>query len=80
MTDAIRSEVIAIVAGIAELPVEEVRADAMLRELGIDSLGGLRIVADVERRYGIFIPEAEIVKIQSMQDILALVERLAPPE
>ena len=80
MTDAIRSEVIAIVAGIAELPVEEVRADAMLRELGIDSFGGLRIVADVERRYRIFIPEAEIVKIQSMQDILALVERLAPPE
>jgi acyl carrier protein len=79
MTDEIKKEVIAIVADIAELPVEEVRPGATLRELGIDSLGGLRIVADVEKKYRIVIPEAEIGKIRTMQDIFALVEKHAPP-
>lgn len=80
MTEKIRSEVIAIVAEVAELPVGEVGAGATLRELGIDSLGGLRIVADVERRYKIVIPETEIGKIRTMQDIFALVEKHSPPE
>ena len=80
MTDRIRSEVIAIVADVAELPVEEVTTDKTLRELGVDSLGGLRIVAEVEKRYGIVIAESEIGKIRSMGDVLALVDANSPPE
>ena len=80
LTDKIRDEVTAIVAEVAELTAEEISPDSTLRELGIDSLGGLRIVADVERRYGIVIPEAEIGKIRSMPDIMALVERHTPQE
>ena len=80
MTDRIRSEVIAIVADVAELPVEEVTAEKTLRELGVDSLGGLRIVAEVEKRYGIVIDESEIGKIHSMVDVLALVDANTPPE
>lgn len=80
MTERLRAEVIAIVADVAELAVEEVRPDATLRELGIDSLGGLRIVADVEKRYRIVIPESEIGKIRTMQDIFALVDTHAPVE
>lgn len=80
MTDSIREEVRGIVAEIAELSVEEVSMDASLRELGIDSLGGLRIVAEVEKRYGIVIPEAAITKIRTMKDILALVDTHSPKE
>ena len=80
MTERIRNEVMAIVADVAELSVEEVTPQATLRELGIDSLGGLRIVAEVEKRYGIVVAEADITKIRSMADIFALVEANAPPE
>ena len=80
MTDRIRSEVIAIVADVAELADEEVTAEKTLRELGVDSLGGLRIVAEVEKRYGIVIGESEIVKIRSMGDVFALVDANAHPE
>lgn len=80
MNEKVLSEVMAIVADVAEVGVEEVRPEVTLRELGIDSLGGLRIVADVERRYGIVIPEAEIGKIRTMQDILTLVERHSPTD
>ena len=69
-----RQEVMKIVADIAELPLDQVRPDATLEALDIDSLNGLRIVAEVERRYGVHIPEEEIGKIRTMPQIFALVD------
>jgi len=76
--DQLTRDVIAIVAGIAEVEPHEVAPDATLEELGIDSLDGLRIVAAVEKRYGIVVEEAEISRIRTMPDVLALVRRYAP--
>ena len=73
-------EVIEIVAEIADLPVEEVGPDATLEELGIDSLNGLRIVAAVEKRFGVNIPDEEIGKIRTMPQIFALVDTHPPEE
>jgi acyl carrier protein len=75
--DELKHEVIEIVADIADLDPAQVSPDATFEELGIDSLGGLRLVAEVERRYGIVIGEAEIPKIRSMPDVLATIDRLA---
>jgi len=77
-TEEIREEVRQIVARIAELPPEKVSAEATLESLGVDSLNGLRIVVEVEKRYGVVIPESEITKIRSVQDIFALVDAHAP--
>ncbi len=71
----VRDEVRGIVADIADLPVERVSADAKLADLDVDSLRGLRIVAEVERRYGIVIPDAEVGTIRSMADIFSLIDR-----
>jgi acyl carrier protein len=68
-------EVVEIVAEIAELQPGEVSVEATLEELDIDSLDGLRIVAAVEKKYGIVIDETEIGKIRTMPDIIALVRR-----
>lgn len=73
-----RREVIEMIADIADLPVEKVSADATLASLDIDSLNGLRIVAEMEKRYGINIPEETIAKIRSVPDILALVDAHIP--
>jgi acyl carrier protein len=73
-----RDEVRQIVARIAELPADRIADDATLESLGIDSLNGLRIVVEVEKRYGIEIPEAEIGRIRSMPDIFALVDAHEP--
>ena len=70
----IRDEVRQIVAEIAEVPVERVSEQATLESLGVDSLGGLKIVVEVEKRYGIEISESEINKIRTMPDIFALVD------
>ncbi len=72
--ETVRKEVMQIVADIADLPLEEVTADASLEALGVDSLNGLRIVAEVEKRYGINIPDDAIGKIRTMPQIFALVD------
>ena len=71
-------EVIEIVAEIAEIDAGEIATDASLEQLELDSLDGLRIVAAVEKKYGIVIDEAEIAKIRTMLDIIGLVRRYAP--
>jgi acyl carrier protein len=73
-----RREVIEMIADIADLPVDHVPEDATLESLDIDSLNGLRIVAEMEKRYGINIPEETIGKIRSIPDILALVDAHIP--
>jgi acyl carrier protein len=70
--------VIEIVADIAELEIDEVAEDATLEDLGVDSLGGLRIVAAVEKKYRLVVDEQEIMKIRTMPDIFSLVERHLP--
>ena len=72
--DETRARLIEIVAEVADVPVEQVSPDALLADLDIDSLRGLRIVAAVEKRWGIVISEEAIGRIRSMGDIFALVE------
>jgi acyl carrier protein len=75
-SERVKREVMEMVAEIAEVTPEEVTDDASFESLGIDSLGGLRLVAEVERKYGIVIEESEITKIRSMADVLAMIDRL----
>ena len=72
--DETRAQLMEIVAEIADVPVEKVSPDALLADLDIDSLRGLRIVAAVEKRWGVVISEQEITRIRSMADIFALVD------
>ena len=72
--DEARRQIMEIVADVADIPVEKVSQDALLADLDIDSLRGLRIVAAVEKRWGIVVSEDAIGRIRSMSDIFALVE------
>lgn len=76
--DEIRQQVLTIVSEVAEVPVENITWDSMLADLDVDSLRGLRIVAEVEKRWGVLIDEDQIGKIRSMRDVLALVEGKTP--
>ena len=71
----LKRDVTAIVAEVAEVEPVDVAADAKLEDLGIDSLDGLRIVAAVEKKFGVVIDETEISKIRTMPDIFDLVRR-----
>jgi acyl carrier protein len=70
-------EIIEIVATIAEREASEMDLSSRLEDLGIDSLDGLRIVAEVEQRYGVTIDEREMSRIRSIPDILEAMRRYA---
>ena len=72
-----KSEIKKLVADIAEKTPEEIKDDATFSEdLGIDSMMALEIVATIEKKYKIMIPENEIPNIRSLQNVYDLVEKL----
>lgn len=66
----------AIVAEVAE--IDEVPDTELFKDLGIDSMMAIEIIAEVERSYGIKVPEDELTKITHLQSVVDLVsEKLA---
>lgn len=76
--ERIHRDVMRVVAEVADLPIDQIVEGATLQDLGIDSLTGLRIVAEMEKRYAINVPEEVIGGIRSIGDILRLVDHHAP--
>ncbi|MFI5308615.1 MAG: acyl carrier protein [Polyangiales bacterium] len=62
----------AIVAEVAE--IDEVPDTTPFKDLGIDSMMAIEIVADVERTYKIKIPESELEQISDLESIVRLVQ------
>ncbi len=82
MADTVREKVIAIIAEQAVLDVSDVRMDASLEELGIDSLGLVEAIFAIEETFDISVPfnandpsETEF-DISSVAAIVAAVEQL----
>ncbi len=69
----IKDELVRMIASIAEIPETEVQEHVALRELGVDSLMALELVAMVEKRFKIEIPEEEIAQVRTLADILKLI-------
>lgn len=60
---------------IAEKDFSKVSEEAKIAELGIDSLGMLELVGAMERELGVQIPDEQLVGIQTVRQLLELVER-----
>jgi acyl carrier protein len=63
----------AIVAEVAE--IDEVPDNTPFKDLGIDSMMAIEIIADVERALKIRIPEDELSEVVDLESMLALVGR-----
>ncbi len=61
-----------IVADVSE--VDEIPDDTDFRELGIDSMMGIEIVAEIERTYKISVPESELKNMTSLTRVYELVQ------
>lgn len=60
---------------IAEKDFSHVTEDAKIASLGIDSLGMLELVGQMERELGVQIPDEQLVGIQTVRQLLELVEK-----
>lgn len=72
MHDKLREDLRALVAEIAE--IESVPDAASFKELGIDSMMGVEIVAAVERQYKIKIEDAELEQFTTLERAFSLVK------
>jgi acyl carrier protein len=70
-SESLREDLRALVAEIAEK--DEIPDGATFKELGIDSMMGVEIVASVERQYQIKIEDDEIAGFQDLDSAYALV-------
>jgi acyl carrier protein len=72
MADAnLKEQLRALVAEVAEK--DEIPDGATFKELGIDSMMGVEIVAAVERQYQIKIEDDEVARFQDLEGAYALV-------
>lgn len=77
--DPVEQEVRRIVAHIAKVPAERLTPDTDLRvELNVDSLQGLQIVAALEKRFGVTVPDEELDNYSTVRAITETVKRLGP--
>jgi acyl carrier protein len=51
-------------------------SDRLMEELGAESVDIVNIIAAVEEKYGVFINEEELPRIQSVKDLHGLASRL----
>ncbi len=67
----------AVVCGLLaeRLGVPSVSTDARLAELGLSSIKVIRITAQIERQYGIELPDEEIFSCETVADLCSLVGR-----
>lgn len=69
----LKAELRALIAEIAEK--DEIPDDVAFKDLGIDSMMGVEIVAAIERKYQVKIDDAELVEITTLRNAMALVQK-----
>ena len=75
-TNQIDDEVRKLIADILEMEPAEIPLDAQLVEdLGMDSMMALEILASIEKRFRIKIPEEDLPKITTLKRTIELTKR-----
>lgn len=85
MYDELTQRVIAHIAQVHSIPAESITPENTFDELGIDSLGAMSLVADLEIELGVDVPNEELLKVKTVghaADSLArvLAEAAAAPQ
>ena len=68
-----KEEIIKIIAGVAEVPEESINLKTnLIADLDLESLDLVTLVSEIENKYQLEIPDKEIKKIQTVEDIVNL--------
>jgi len=60
---------------IAERDIKGIEENTVISALGIDSLGMLELVGEMEKKLGIHLPDDQLVGLTTIRDLLDLVEK-----
>lgn len=71
----VKQEVKRLVSQITEVSEDRLTDEAkFVEDLGVDSMMALEIVASIEKKYKVIIPEGEIPKISSLSNVYTLLQ------
>ena len=73
MSEDLKEKLRSIIADVSE--VDEIPDDTPFKDLGIDSMMAIEIVAEVERTYKLTIPEDELQDLTSFNKVYAKVQQ-----
>jgi acyl carrier protein len=77
MSEGFEEELKTLVSDIIEVPAEKLLPEAdFIDDLQVDSLKAIEIVAAVEKKYRVIIPEQDIPKIRNLSQITAYIKNL----
>jgi acyl carrier protein len=82
MTAETYARVSAIIARYIAIPVEKVEADSRLEDLGIDSLGALELIFQLEEEFKILVPNeraSEFTTVRAVCDGIESLQGMAAP-
>lgn len=66
-----KEEVIKIIASVAEVPEESINLNTnLIADLDLESLDLVTLISEIENKYELEIPDKEIKKIQTVEDIV----------
>jgi acyl carrier protein len=71
--ETLDQEIAAIISDVAEIPPGLIRETSSMAELGVDSLDALRIMAAIEKKYRIEVPEEDMGQVRTVADIAQMV-------
>lgn len=75
MEKSLKNEILATVATILEKEPTEIPLDAhLVQDVGADSMMALEILAALEKKYKIVIPEEQLKEMSTINKIIAMVE------
>jgi acyl carrier protein len=75
--EKMHQEVKKLISEVIEVPEEDITEDADLaNDLGVDSMMALEIVATIEKKYRVKVPEDKIPVIRTLRNVLDLLEGL----
>ena len=73
----IKSEIKAMMAEIMETEPGEIKDDAQfVQDLGMDSMMALEVLASLEKKYKIVIPEEELLKFTTLNSTVEVVSKI----
>ena len=66
---------LSVIARYTEAPPDQLSLDASFEDLGIDSLGGISIIADLEYTFDVVIPNEEAYRIRTVGEAIESLQK-----
>ena len=74
--DMLKSDLKKLIAEIVEVEPDRITPKAnFVEDLGMDSMMALEILASIEKKYRLRIPEENLTKITSLDEVMELVDK-----